>query len=362
MARRKNRRSDEETTYWLSYSDMMAALLLTFVLIIAFTMMQSKKQYEEKEEELKVQQELVNEQESELEEQRSLVSEQKKQMELQENELVEQESELSAQQEALEKLRSTLGEQESEMIAQQEALDKLQLTLGEQESELVSQREQLSKLMQQNETKEVELEEQQAIVKSQQKVMEQQQEKLDKLVGIRSELIEALKQEFDDTELSVRIDPQTGAIAFDSSIMFDYNDAQLKESGTAFLVEFLPRYLNILMNDTFKNYISEIMIEGHTDTSGSYLFNLELSQRRALSVANFCLRDDQKFSGIDTTELRKMITANGRSFSDPVLYEDGTVNMDASRRVEFKFRLKDEDMIKEMINILAEELQTEERE
>ncbi len=31
-----------------------------------------------------------------------------------------------------------------------------------------------------------------------------------------------------------------------------------------------------------------------------------------------------------------LITSEGKSFSEPIYYEDGSVNMDASRRVEFK--------------------------
>ena len=38
--------------------------------------------------------------------------------------------------------------------------------------------------------------------------------------------------------------------------------------------------------------------------------------------------------------------------SNPVYGEDGKIDMDASRRVEIKFRLKDEEMINEMKTIL----------
>lgn len=195
--------------------------------------------------------------------------------------------------------------------------------------------------------------EQQKLVKEQQAVMEEQQEQLDKLIGVRSELIEALKYEFEDTDLKVSVDPQTGSITFDSSVLFDFNKHELKETGEEFLKEFLPRYLSVLLAQDYKEYVSEIIIEGHTDTQGSYLTNLELSQKRALAVASFCLQDD---GGVlpseDIQELRNIVTANGRSFSNPIYNEDSTVNMDESRRVEFKFRLKDEDMVNEMINIL----------
>ena len=50
--------------------------------------------------------------------------------------------------------------------------------------------------------------------------------------------------------------------------------------------------------------------------------------------------------------LRQLVTANGRSFSDPVLDANGNEDMDASRRVVFKFRLTDEQMIEQLKNIL----------
>ena len=41
--------------------------------------------------------------------------------------------------------------------------------------------------------------------------------------------------------------------------------------------------------------------------------------------------------------------------ANPILDEEGNVDMDASRRVEVKFRLKDEEMIEELNKIMSEE-------
>lgn len=213
---------------------------------------------------------------------------------------------------------------------------------------------------QQYEEKEFQLKKQQSevdekdkLLEEQSKLLEDQQERLDEIIGIKSELIEALKEEFSGTDLSVSVDSQTGAITLDSSILFDTNKYELKQSGQDFLKQFLPRYLNVLLKEEFSKYVSEIIIEGHTDTNGAYMHNLELSQERALSVATFCLQDNNSIlSPKETTNLRNIVTANGRSYSSPIYNADGSVNMDASRRVEFKFRLKDEDMVNEMVKIL----------
>ena len=53
------------------------------------------------------------------------------------------------------------------------------------------------------------------------------------------------------------------------------------------------------------------------------------------------------------TSLQEKLTANGRSESNLILDENGNENSDASRRVEVKFRLKDDEMIQELSQILA---------
>lgn len=187
----------------------------------------------------------------------------------------------------------------------------------------------------------------------QQAKITEQQEKIDSLVGMKTKLIEALSEEFKDSELKITVDAKTGAITFDSSVLFDFNEAQLKESGETFLQVFLPSYMSVLFSNEAKDYVSEIIIEGHTDTEGEYNYNLKLSQERALSVATYCLEpDNNMLSSEEQTQLREMMTANGKSWSNPIKNEDGTVNQDKSRRVEFKFRLKDDEMIDELRKIL----------
>ncbi|MBQ6364630.1 MAG: OmpA family protein [Lachnospiraceae bacterium] len=304
MAQRFHRKQDEETTYWLSYSDMMAGLLLAFVLIISLTVLHSKVQYD-----------------------------------LKQNELLGKEQELMLQTDALREEQETVRTQQALLDQAQAQLDLQASALADQEDKLLSQEE---KLRQQNE-----------LLRELQKLMDSQQEKLDRIIGVRSELIEALKEEFDDSNLHISVDESTGAITFDSTILFEYNRDELKETGEAFLGEFFPRYVKILMGPEYREYVSEIIIEGHTDTSGNYMFNLDLSQKRAFSVAEYCLSDNNDILTKEETEaLRSVVSTSGRSWSDPVYNPDGSVNMEASRRVEVLFRLKDEEMIREMIEIL----------
>lgn len=180
-----------------------------------------------------------------------------------------------------------------------------------------------------------------------------QQEKINNIIGVRTQLIEALKKQFKDSNLEINIDSQTGAIRFSSGVFFDTNKYTLKPSGKEYLSKFIPLYINVLLNKENSKYISEIIIEGHTDTNGTYMYNLDLSQKRAFEVTKYILSDEFKeITNEEKSKLRKIITANGRSFSNPIKNKEGKVDLDKSRRVEFKFRLKDEEMIQEMNRLL----------
>lgn len=188
-------------------------------------------------------------------------------------------------------------------------------------------------------------------VEQQQVELEQAQRQLEAIVGVRREIIDALRAEFEGSNLRISIDENSGSIVFDASVLFDLDSSALRQGGKETLSSFVPKYLQVLLNERFRNYISEIIVEGHTDTQGGYMYNLRLSQDRALSVASFCLSGESGIPEETQNELQPILTANGRSYSDPV-FVDGVIDMAQSRRVEIKFRLADEEMIEEMITIL----------
>lgn len=182
-----------------------------------------------------------------------------------------------------------------------------------------------------------------------------QQETIDKLIGVKGDIINALVLEFDDSGLAVRIDESTGAIMFDSDLLFDPNLSVLKQTSIDFLDSFLPKYFGILLGENFKDSVAEIIIEGHTAEFGSYMECLRLSQARAFSVANYAVRDESILKDyINLNELRSVLTVNGRAYFDPIYDENGNYDMVSSRRVEIKFRLKNEDIIDEMKKVLGQ--------
>ncbi len=328
-----NRRKMEDSSphnVWRSYSDMMSGLLLLFVLIMAVCLMQAQKNYTEK----------LNEQAKQLQTQSALNASQ--------TQLDEQSAQLDEQAAQLADLEGTLAEQAAQLAQQQEDLTASQEALAQKESDLAASQAQLD--------------EQNALVAAQQEkldeqtaLMTQQQEQIDQIIGVKADLIASLNQEFQSNQISVEIDSETGAMVLNSSVLFDYNESVLKEEGAQILAQVLPSYCSVLLSEEYEPYLAEVIIDGYTDTTGAYITNLDLSQRRAFAVAEYLL--DSMGSFLDSGEqsvLTEKLTVNGRSESNPILNEEGEVDMDASRRVEIKFRLKDEEMIASMKQMIEE--------
>lgn len=304
--RRRNRKVYAEHSYWQSYSDMMAALLLIFILLIAITLA------------------IYRQKTSDLDRTRL---------------------ELST---AQSRLDETIADLEFSKAELEKSNEELALSLAE----LQQAYEQAA--LTQEELNNAYLE----IENARQELTTTKQE-LQDIVGIRTDIIGALQSAFSNS--TMKVDAQTGSITFSSDVLFRYNSALLTSESKETLENIIPRYLGVLLQEQFRDYIAEIIIEGHTDTDGSYQSNMELSYERANAVADFCLDKNNGLSETEITQLQKLLTVNGKSWSNPVYQKDSAgnptkeVDMAASRRVEIKFRLKEDEMIKKIAGILAQE-------
>ena len=317
--RRKKKSENNGFNVWRSYSDMMAGVLLLFVLIMCVTLFQAQKSYnesiQERDDKIALQEEYTQQlldKQTALDEKEGTIQNQDEQLKSQDEQLKTQQEKLDEQQQQLTALAAKLKEQEATLKSQQSALD----------------------------TKTAQL--------------KSQQEQIDQIIGVKAEVIEALKNEFSKNNINVDIDAQTGALTLEASVMFDYDQAELTDAGKQALEQILPIYCKVLLQDDYMKYLAEIIIDGYTDTDGDYSYNLQLSQQRSLAVAQYLLDIQGNF--LDSTQsanLQNYLTVNGHSMANPVLDADGNVDKDASRRVEIKFRLKDEEMIDELNKIMS---------
>ncbi|MFT7002676.1 MAG: chemotaxis protein MotB [Sulfurimonas sp.] len=170
--------------------------------------------------------------------------------------------------------------------------------------------------------------------------------KIKNLTGIKISVVQRLKKKLGN---SVAIDPETGSLTFSSNILFTQGQATLKPSAKKELSRILGKYIDLLLNDPqMRRYVDLITIEGHTNSDGSYLYNLNLSQQRALAVMSFLYNEYPKNRKL----FKQYLSASGRSFAQPILDKNKKEDKNASRRIEIKFRIKSEDAVKELMNYL----------
>ena len=310
--RRAGRASSGTGASWISYSDMMAALLLIFVLILSYSLWQYFTMLEAKTKELNDQQLILDQQAIDL----RLANEE-------------------------------LDAEKARIVIIQGDLDKLKVDLENKEKTLADLQIVLS-------SKEADLEAATIKLQEQKDLLNAQALRIDKLIGMRTTMIQDLSNSLTEANLKAAVDPNTGDIMLDSAVLFESGKAEIRQEGKDLLDQFIPVYLDVLLREEYAEYLGEIIIEGHTDSKGSYDYNLKLSQNRALQVAMYCL-DMPSLTTDQKTKLQSILTAKGRSESDLIYDANGMEDPEASRRVEFKFSLKDSDMIEEMNRILSAE-------
>lgn len=294
-----------EPSYWQSYSDMMAALLLIFVLIIAITLAIYKQKTTD-----------LERTQMELNAAKQKLDQASEELDLARVDLENYRNEIEASKHDLEDSLLKLQEAYDAAALTKEELAAAYLEIDEARGELESTRSQLQDI-----------------------------------VGVRTDIIGELQSKFNNSNM--KVDAQNGSISFSSDVLFQFGSANLTNASKATLTEIIPMYLDVLLQDQYRGYIAEIIIEGHTDTDGSYKHNMDLSSERASSVARYILDPDNGLSPQKIEQLQSMLTINGRSYSSPI-YVAGTgeIDMAASRRVEIKFRLKEDELIQKITEIL----------
>lgn len=120
-----------------------------------------------------------------------------------------------------------------------------------------------------------------------------------------------------------RVDERTLLVHFDSDVLFGVGSSAIDADGRYTLEEVAE-----VVNDYRK---TAVIVQGHTDSTGSEATNQALSERRALSVANYLAT-----SGVDPERM----SALGFGEGSPVASNGSASGRQANRRVDIMLRGK----------------------
>ncbi|WP_331775781.1 OmpA family protein [Sulfurospirillum sp. 1612] len=331
----KQSKKEDVTNFWVSYADLMAGLLFVFILLIGAIVTKS----------IILKHHLLSS-ESSVEKTKSAL--QLKNDEIQELKglLFQKNTQLSSFSNKIVILQSIVNDVNASLLEKEKSLEDFKGKVLVLSNELNAKRnaitlkdEELLKLL-------TELGEKETRYDRLVAQMQSTKEKIKNLTGIRIKVISELKKILGK---NIQINPKNGSLRFSSNILFDKGKSVLKESSKQELKKVFIEYVGALLNNPdIKGHIDKIIIEGHTDSDGGFLYNLELSQKRAYEVMNYLLSLDF----VKKHNIKSLMIASGRSYLDPIYNKDGKEDKEASRRIEIKFSLKNQSAMKEIERIL----------
>ncbi|HHH50755.1 MAG TPA: hypothetical protein ENK76_00040 [Campylobacterales bacterium] len=379
----KKNSNNESSNFWISYADLMAGLLFVFILLIGAIIVKSsilKNSLKEKETTLETQTEVLEKQsdditkkskaiiirDKEINKLKNLLAQREQKIEDTNKKLVITSNTLELRDNEIEKLNQLLLAQNTKIDAYSDKVVILQNLTNEYNSTLENQKIDLDKyknkvlLLSNSLTKQEEkfklndkklLGLLKALNKKETKYdkllakLQAQKAQIKSLTGIKLKVISELKSALGK---KINIDKKSGSLRLSSNILFDKGSAILKDGAKEELKSSFIDYVDTLIsNPNISSHIDKIIIEGHTDSDGGYLYNLGLSQKRAYAVMNYLLTLDY----IKKHNIKSKLVASGRSYLDAIKI-NGVEDKDASRRIEIKFRLKNEDAMYEIERIL----------
>lgn len=339
MFRDKN--ESEENNFWISYADLMAGLLFVFILLIGAIISKSIILKSD----LSAKDELLGEKSSNLSKServlklkideidklnKMLIESNTREAELQDKIIISQ-TLLKKNKESIEKSKKSLHEYKGKILILSNDLSSSQDKIKIKDDKLL----QLLNAMDEKKTK------YNTLLAN----LQSQKAKIKSLTGIKLKVVEALKSALGN---KIDIDKQTGSLRLASNILFTRGESTLKAEAKLELKKAFEDYIGTLVrNKKIRPHLDKIIIEGHTDSDGSYIYNLKLSQDRALAVMEYLL--SLNFS--KRYNIRPLMIASGRAYLDAIKRR-GVEDKEASRRIEIKFRLKNEDAMNEIEKVL----------
>jgi len=165
-------------------------------------------------------------------------------------------------------------------------------------------------------------------------------EKIKYIVNIKQNILSDLSSMF----ASNHYYNQDGSLDFHIKNLFLPNSVMYDKDKIVQIQSDYKKYIMILFSDKIRvSIIKSIVIEGYTDSSGSYTKNIELSAKRAQNIKEYLL-------GLPISKkyhIDKVMISKGMGSKNPIM-KDGLEDKNASRRIKIRFELDNSKIAKQL--------------
>lgn len=135
---------------------------------------------------------------------------------------------------------------------------------------------------------------------------------------------------------NISVDCSLNRISFGEIGQFPKGEYVLGAQGQQALQDLLPIILQTASSPTGQRWLKQIVIEGFTDTDGSYLYNLNLSLRRSewvmCAILGHAGTPAVELDTAQSKQIKQLFLAGGVSFNNE------RSSKDASRRIELRLQ------------------------
>ena len=169
-------------------------------------------------------------------------------------------------------------------------------------------------------------------------VLSMQKDEKDAIIlAVSDNLQKALEQK----GIPANVDEKTGRLIVSEKTNFGYGEFDLKEEGKQSLDIIMPVYAKAIfeLTEEQQSRIDRILIEGHTDTVGSYTSNMTLSTKRANAILAYV--DSMPDFAYKQSFLKKL-TAVGRGENDATTVDNIANPNDRNVVIRFEFKEGDD--------------------
>lgn len=165
---------------------------------------------------------------------------------------------------------------------------------------------------------------------------------------VRSQDIDTLLNQLTTSSTNfqgIQVNRDKLSIDFGEVVRFASGDYHFTREGERIIRGFVREVLRVAKTNLGQRWIRRVVVDGFTDIDGSYLFNLDLSLKRAQNVVCSLLREvteaEVKLTADEQQQVRTLFLVGGFS------YNSAKTSKDESRRVELRleFRTVGEDTI-----------------